>query len=144
MPDPSNESQSTESGSRELADGLWHARPVGAVLASLGTDGARGLADVEARRRFERDGPNELDAEPPVPAWRRFLAQFQSVLVLLLIAATAISLALWFLERDAALPYDAIAIIAIVCSTRRWASYRRRARNRRSPRCGRCPPPRRR
>ena len=36
------------------------------------------------------------------------------MLVLLLIAATAISLALWFLERDAALPYDAIAIIAIV------------------------------
>ncbi|HKP15185.1 MAG TPA: cation-translocating P-type ATPase, partial [Gemmatimonadaceae bacterium] len=72
------------------------------------------LADVEARRRFERDGPNELAAEPPVPAWRRFLAQFQSVLVLLLLAATAISLALWFVEREAALPYDAIAIIAIV------------------------------
>jgi magnesium-transporting ATPase (P-type) len=62
----------------------------------------------------QRDGPNELAAEPPVPAWRKFLAQFQSVLVLLLIGATAISLALWLVERDAALPYDAFAIIAIV------------------------------
>ena len=92
----------------------WHARPAGAVIASLGTDDARGLADVEARRRFARDGPNELATEPPVPAWRRFLAQFRSVLVLLLLAATAISLALWFVERGAALPYDALAILAIV------------------------------
>ena len=114
MPDPTSESQSTPSASREIAEGLWHARPAGAVLASLGTDGARGLADAEARRRFARDGPNELTAEPPVPAWRRFLAQFESVLVLLLLSATVISLALWFLERDAALPYDAIAILAIV------------------------------
>ena len=114
MPDPSNESQSSPSASRELAEGLWHARPAGAVLAALGSDGARGLAEVEARRRFARDGPNELTAEPPVPAWRRFLAQFQSILVLLLLAATAISLALWFVERETALPYDAIAIVAIV------------------------------
>ena len=81
MPEVSSESQSSTPASRELADGLWHARPVGAVLATLGTDGARGLSDVEARRRLTRDGPNELAAKPPVPAWRRFLAQFQSVLV---------------------------------------------------------------
>src|SRR5215204_2597739 len=114
MPEASSESQSSTSASPEPAEGLWHARPVGAVLASLGTDAARGLADVEARRRFTRDGPNELAAKPPVPAWRRFLAEFQSVLVLLLLAATAISLALWFVERDQAMPYDAFAIIAIV------------------------------
>jgi len=97
-----------------MADDRWHARPAGAVIASLGTDGARGLADVEARRRLTRDGPNELAAEPPIPGWRRFLGQFQSALVLLLLAATAISLSLWFVERDTALPYDAIAILAIV------------------------------
>jgi len=36
------------------------------------------------------------------------------VLVLLLLAATAISVALWLVERDTPLPYDAIAILAIV------------------------------
>src|SRR6185312_5031151 len=73
-----------------------------------------GLADGEARRRLERDGRNELASEPPTPAWRRFLAQFQDVLVVLLLAATAISALLWEIERDAALPYEAIAILAVV------------------------------
>ena len=92
----------------------WHAHTVEAVLEALGSNPVRGLDDAEARRRFARDGPNELDAEPPTPAWRRFVAQFESVLVLLLLGATAISLALWFVEHDAPLPYDAIAIMAIV------------------------------
>jgi Ca2+-transporting ATPase len=73
-----------------------------------------GLTEREARARLERDGPNELASAPPTPHWRRFVAQVRSVLVLLLLAATAISLVLWIHERDTALPYDAIAILAIV------------------------------
>jgi Ca2+-transporting ATPase len=46
--------------------------------------------------------------------WRKVLAQFQEVLVVLLLAATAISALLWYLERDSALPYEAIAIGAVV------------------------------
>ena len=49
-----------------------------------------------------------------MPAWRKFLAQFQDVLVVLLLVATAISTTLWFVERDAAWPYEAIAIFAVV------------------------------
>ena len=74
----------------------------------------RGLTDSEARSRLEQHGRNELAAEKPVPAWRRFLAQFQDVLVILLLVATAISAGLWAYERDAALPYEAIAIFAVV------------------------------
>jgi Ca2+-transporting ATPase len=84
------------------------------VIAALKSDKRRGLSDHEAVSRFGRDGPNELAAEKPVPEWRRFLAQFQDVLVILLLAATAISAGLWALERDAALPYEAIAIFAVV------------------------------
>ena len=84
------------------------------LIAALGSEERRGLAEEEARSRRARYGPNELAAEPPVPAWRRFLAQFEDVLVLLLIAATAISAGLWAFERDAALPYEAIAILAVV------------------------------
>ena len=73
-----------------------------------------GLTEREARDRLARDGPNELASAPPTPHWRRFVAEFRSVLVLLLLAATAISLVLWIHERDTALPYDAIAILAIV------------------------------
>src|SRR6202008_1768403 len=39
---------------------------------------------------------------------------FRDVLVILLLIATAISAMLWAIERDAALPYEAIAIFAVV------------------------------
>jgi Ca2+-transporting ATPase len=84
------------------------------VLAALGTDAQRGLSEAEARARLDRHGRNELTAEEPVPAWRKFLAQFQDVLVILLLIATLISAALWLYERESALPYEAIAIFAVV------------------------------
>jgi P-type Ca2+ transporter type 2C len=49
-----------------------------------------------------------------VPGWRRFLSQFGNVLVILLLVATAVSVGLWFVERDTALPYESIAIFAVV------------------------------
>ena len=64
--------------------------------------------------RLASVGPNALAAPPPVPAWRKFLAQFESPLVLLLIAAAGISFAVGFLERGAGIPYDALTILAIV------------------------------
>jgi Ca2+-transporting ATPase len=84
------------------------------IVATLASDLEHGLSEADARARLEQFGANELAAKPPVPAWRRFLAQFHDVLVILLLAATAISAALWAIERDAALPYEAIAIAAVV------------------------------
>ncbi|MDQ3791460.1 MAG: cation-translocating P-type ATPase [Actinomycetota bacterium] len=84
------------------------------VVAELGCDPQRGLRSEEARARLERYGPNELEAEKPVPAWRRFLAQFRDTLVILLLIATAVSVGLWAYERDSALPYEGLAIFAIV------------------------------
>ena len=84
------------------------------LITALGTDERRGLRDEEARARLTRYGPNELASEKPVPAWRRFLSQFQDVLVILLLIATGISAALWVIERDDTLPYEAIAILAVV------------------------------
>src|SRR5689334_15993758 len=84
------------------------------VVAALGSDAARGLTTDEARARLAQYGPNQLAAEPPVPAWRKFLAQFQDMLVILLLVATAISAALWLYERSEGLPYEAIAISAVV------------------------------
>src|SRR6266508_754720 len=88
--------------------------PAEAVIAALGSDVNRGLSRAEARARLARDGPNALEAEPPIPAWRRFLAQFQDTLVILLLIATAISIGLWVYERDTALPYEGLVILTIV------------------------------
>jgi Ca2+-transporting ATPase len=84
------------------------------VIAALASDARQGLTDDDARARLARFGHNELVAEQPVPAWRRFLAQFQDVLVILLLIATAISAGLWAFEHDAPWPYEAIAILAVV------------------------------
>src|SRR5690349_2494769 len=89
-------------------------QPVDQVLAGLGTDARVGLSLTEARKRLERYGRNELATEKPMSAWRKFLGQFQDVLVILLLIATSISAGLWLYERPTALPYEAIAILAIV------------------------------
>jgi len=84
------------------------------TIVALGTDAQSGLTGVEARARLARFGPNELAPEKGVPAWRRFLAQFRDILVVLLLVATAVSVALWAYERDTALPYESMAIFAVV------------------------------
>ena len=50
----------------------------------------------------------------------KFLAQFQNVLVVLLLIATFISAALWVYERESALPYEASAIFAVVMLIDPW------------------------
>ena len=84
------------------------------VSAAFDTDLQIGLSREEAKTRLRRHGRNELTAEQPVPAWRKMLAQFKDVLVILLLVAALISAALWLYERNSALPYEAIAILAIV------------------------------
>ncbi len=91
-----------------------HRLSVDEVLTRWGTDGRVGLGAAQVSERFKQYGRNELTVERPIPGWRKFLAQFQDVLVILLLIATAISAALWFIERESTLPYEAIAILAVV------------------------------
>jgi len=84
------------------------------LIARLRSDAQRGLSGDEAHARLAEHGSNELATEKPVLAWRRFASQFQDVLVILLLIATAISAALWVAERNEALPYEALAILAVV------------------------------
>ena len=87
---------------------------VQAVITALNSDMARGLTTQDAQQRLAQSGPNQLEAEAATPAWRKFLAQFQDVLVILLLIAAAISVGVWFYERADPLPYEGIVIFAIV------------------------------
>ena len=89
-------------------------RTTAEVIGALGSDDRTGLSAAEARARLARHGPNALPSAPRTPAWRRFLAQFGDVLTLLLLVATAVSLAAWWIERTSPLPYEALTILAIV------------------------------
>src|SRR5688500_2360438 len=84
------------------------------VVAAFGTDAERGVSTADVRARLHRYGRNELAAETAVPAWRKFVAQFRDVLVILLLVATALSFGLWLYERESALPYEAMAIFTVV------------------------------
>ncbi len=84
------------------------------VAQRLGVDLVHGLSSADARLRLERDGPNELLAEPPLPAWRHLLSQFQDPLVYLLLAAVCITLLVWGAEGASGWPVDALVILFIV------------------------------
>ena len=86
----------------------WHLLEAEAALSLLET-GRRGLSEAEARRRRELHGPNELpDPERRLP-WAILLAQFKNVLILMLLAATAVSAAL-----GQELEAGAIAVIVLL------------------------------
>jgi Ca2+-transporting ATPase len=89
-------------------------RSVAEVVAALGSDARRGLSAAAAQARLARHGRNVLPAPAPVPGWRQFLAQFRDALTILLLVATAVSFAAWWIEREAPIPYEALTILAIV------------------------------
>ncbi|WP_052341579.1 cation-translocating P-type ATPase [Salinarimonas rosea] len=84
----------------------WHASPPEETLAALRT-GQRGLSAAEARRRLEAHGPNILREEKTRPWWRRLLAQFENVLIIVLLIAGTVTL---FLQQW----IDAGAIFGVV------------------------------
>jgi Ca2+-transporting ATPase len=85
----------------------WHDRSLEVLATELETDPAQGLTAEDARRRLERDGPNELRKGKGISALALFMGQFKSVVIWVLIGAASVSIALGELT-------DGIAIMAIV------------------------------
>ncbi|MFA5110591.1 MAG: HAD-IC family P-type ATPase [Desulfobaccales bacterium] len=83
-----------------------HTLAPGQVLEALET-GPQGLSGSAAQERLEQYGPNELAAGKKISALRIFLHQFANILILILLAAAAVSYALG--ER-----LDAWVILVIV------------------------------
>ncbi len=69
-----------------------------------------GLSTVEATKRRARAGPNALPGRVPDPVWRRFLRQFASPLIFILLFALAFDLGVWLYEGRGGWPAEAIAI----------------------------------
>jgi len=73
-----------------------------------------GLSSSEAAARLAEAGPNALPERPPDPPWRRFVRQFQSPLVYILLFALAFDLGSWVYEGAAGWPIEASAIALIL------------------------------
>ncbi|TNF59029.1 MAG: HAD family hydrolase [Burkholderiales bacterium] len=68
----------------------WHGLKPEEVLERLQTS-SRGLSAVEAAGRLQRHGPNRLEMAEGPGIWRRVLAQFNNLLILVLLAAVAVT-----------------------------------------------------
>lgn len=73
-----------------------------------------GLSSGEARRRWERVGPNVLPLTRPLSLWRHFLAQFRSPLIYILLFALVVDLSIWFTEGRRTWPFESFAIALIL------------------------------
>jgi Ca2+-transporting ATPase len=69
-----------------------------------------GLSTAEAAERLARVGSNALPEGAPDPLWRRFLRQFASPLIFILLFALAFDLGLWLYEGGHGWPVEATAI----------------------------------
>lgn len=70
----------------------------------------RGLSSAEALSLLEKVGPNSIPERKPTALWLRFLRQFRSPLIYILLFALVIDLTIWMIEGVAVFPVESIAI----------------------------------
>lgn len=84
----------------------WHTLTAQQALDKLKTNRSQGLSEDEAAQRLKHYGKNELAHAPPRPAWKKFLDQFKSFLVIVLLIAAALAWAIGDIK-------DAIVILIV-------------------------------
>lgn len=89
-----------------------HALSSEALIRSLGSHAEQGLSELEARTRLLTHGSNTLQATQRTPAWRRFLQQFNSPLLITLLAVALIKIILG--EATDALVISSVTLINAV------------------------------
>ncbi|MBU0762768.1 MAG: cation-translocating P-type ATPase [Candidatus Altiarchaeota archaeon] len=94
-------------------DILWHAKSGGDVLCELGSKD-KGLSGKDAKDRLVRDGLNEIVGKKPITALQIFLEQFKDFLIILLLAAAAVSMGVGIYEGSIQEMIEAGLIIVIV------------------------------
>ncbi|MDI4231510.1 HAD-IC family P-type ATPase [Bradyrhizobium sp. Arg237L] len=91
----------------------WHATSQQEVVERLGTSREKGLDPAEAAVRLRKYGPNRLPEGRKEGPFARFLAQFNNILVYVLLAAgfTKLMLNLWV---DAAIIFGVVVLNALL------------------------------
>ena len=86
------------------------------AVQTLGTDLARGLNQRECQRRLEQYGKNELRPAKRRGLPARFFSQFQDLMVLILLAAAAVSFAVSWVRGDGEYVDFLIILAIVVCN----------------------------
>jgi P-type Ca2+ transporter type 2C len=84
-----------------------HAQALDRLAAQLDVQLDEGLSAEQIRQRKEKYGPNQLPEAPPRSAWRVFLSQFKSILIMILIGAATLAALIGNTK-------DALVILAVV------------------------------
>ncbi len=84
------------------------------VLEALGTDMAKGLDGGEVSKRQEKHGPNKLREKKKKTMLQRFFEQFRDVMILILLAAAAVSFAIAIIEKNPGEFFEPLLILLIV------------------------------
>src|SRR5258708_28809723 len=84
----------------------WHSEPVEDALEQLKSS-TEGLSADEAAKRLEADGPNRLPAGKPRSLFARVFAQFNNLLIYVLLASALVTILLGH-------ALDAVVILAVV------------------------------
>ena len=100
----------------------YYQEPVNTVLTSLETDPSQGLTGSEAKSRLEKYGPNRLQQYGPNKLrekkkktnLQRFLDQFKDAMILILLAAAAVSFAIACVEGEPKEFFEPLLILVIV------------------------------
>jgi magnesium-transporting ATPase (P-type) len=95
------------------AVGSWHAIPAGKVVEQFATSVEAGLDAAEAANRLKKYGANRLPEGKKSGPFMRFLAQFNNILVYVLLGAgfTKLMLSLWV---DAAIIFAVVVLNALL------------------------------
>lgn len=85
----------------------WHTKTTQHICDQFVVKPAQGLTHDAAAQRLLENGANRLKEKPPRQAWKKFLDQFQSLLVIILIGAALLAGAIGDIK-------DAIVILVVV------------------------------
>ena len=91
----------------------WHDKGVQEVERELNT-GAQGLTESEAAARLEQYGENKLRGGKKKTNLQRFLDQFKDVMILILLAAAAVSFVIACVEGEPNEFFEPVLILVIV------------------------------
>ena len=91
---------------KDLSDISWHTISPTEACGKLDCEIEKGLSEEEVNRRLDEFGRNELKEKPPRPAWKKFLDQFKSLLVGVLLGAAVLANAIGDIK-------DAIVILVV-------------------------------
>lgn len=86
---------------------VWHTFDLEQIVDLLGADLSSGLSSTLASARLAESGPNRLTEIPPRKPWMLFAAQFQNLLILILVGAALLAAMIGDVR-------DAIVILVVV------------------------------